>query len=50
MNYKILYSRNKKNFSNPVSSTHYYNMGDWRSRWDRKRDLDKQKGVYIKRG
>ena len=46
MNYKVLYSRNR-NFKNSTDSVDLYNIGNWRSRWERKRDLDKKKGFYI---
>ncbi len=47
MNYKIIYSKDKKQFNNSSQVKHIPNMGNWRSRWERKRDLDKKKGVYI---
>ena len=46
MDYKVLYS-NKKQFNKPVRIGSITNMGNWRSRWERKRDLDKSKGVFI---
>lgn len=49
MNYDVLYSNNQKQFNNPVIRGKITNMGNWRSRWERKRDLDKSKGFYINR-
>ena len=49
MNYKIIYSNSSKNYNNPVGMRTLYNMGDWRSRWERKRDLDRPKGFFINR-
>lgn len=46
MNYKILYSKTN-NFNNPQYTEGLYNIGNWRSRWERKRDLDRAKGFYI---
>ena len=47
MNYDVLYSKNKKQFNKPVRIGNIPNMGNWRSRWERKRDLDKSNGFYI---
>lgn len=49
MNYDVLYSNNKRQFNNPISKHKITNMGNWRSRWERKRDLDRAKGFYINR-
>lgn len=46
MNYSILFSKQKK-FDKPNDIENINNMGNWRSRWERKRDLDKAKGFYI---
>lgn len=48
MNYKVLYSK-KKDFNNPSLTKYLKNIGNWRSRWQRKRELDKAKGFEIKR-
>ncbi len=47
MNYKVLYSNNNKQFKDPVRRDDIENMGNWRSRWERKRELDKKNGVFI---
>ena len=47
MNYDVLYSNNKKQFNRPIRRRELFNMGNWRSRWERKRELDKNKGFYI---
>ena len=49
MNYDVLYSNNQKQFNNPIRKSQISNMGNWRSRWERKRDLDRSKGFYINR-
>ena len=49
MNYKIIYSQNGQSFNNSPLFTTLRNMGDWRSRWERKRDLDRSKGFFINR-
>ena len=49
MNYKVIYSNQSNNFKNLSNYVTLYNMGDWRSRWERKRDLDRSKGFFINR-
>lgn len=47
MNYDVLFSNNKKQFNNSSRQGKILNMGNWRSRWERKRDLDRANGFYI---
>ena len=42
MTYHVTYHRDKKRRSEPVRHDHYKNMGNWRSRWERKRDIDRR--------
>ena len=40
MTFKFLYFKSKKKEGKPVKTSELTGMGNWRSRWERKRDLD----------
>lgn len=41
MDFKFFYFRTRERKGKPVREATRYNIGDWRSRWERKRDLEK---------
>ena len=47
MNYKIIYSKKQNDFNKSKNREFLKNIGNWRSRWERKAELDKKKGFYI---
>ena len=42
MTFKVTYHRDKKRRGKPVREGFLRKMGDWRSRWERKRDIDRR--------